>query len=64
MNRFALRLAIGGGLAALVGLLWLGLGITGNDFDGILPGGLWKGPLLMAAGGTGVVMGVRMLRQD
>lgn len=63
MNRFALRMLFGGGAATLFGLLWLGCGLTGSDLDGVLTGGLWKGPLLMVAGIGAVVMGIRMLRE-
>lgn len=62
--KFAMKMIVGGILAALLGVVWLGYGFAGGDADGVFTGGLWKGPLLMAAGAGAVIMGFRMLRDD
>lgn len=64
MNRLGLRMILVGGGACLFGLLWFASGLSGEDLFGVLGGGMWKGPLLTAAGIGAVVMGARMLRGD
>jgi len=63
MIRFGLRLLIGGGLAAILGLIWLVNGLQGDKPDSPFAGGTWKGPVLSLAGAAAVIMGIRMLRE-
>ena len=60
---FALRMLFGGIAATIIGFIWLGYGIQGGDPEGVLTGGLWKGPLLVVTGIGSAIMGVRMLRR-
>ncbi len=59
---FALRIILGGAGAVVVGVIWFAYGLSGGDPNGVFTGGLWKGPLLAAAGAGAVIMGVRMFR--
>jgi hypothetical protein len=58
---FGIRLILGGGGAAVLGVIWFFDALEGEDPESTLKGGIWKGPLLFVAGLAAVVMGVRML---
>jgi hypothetical protein len=60
---FWLRMILGGCCAAIIGVVWFFNGLRGEDPDGIVTGGLWKGPLLFLAGAAGAFMGLRALRE-
>ena len=64
MNKLGLKLTLGGVPAAAIGIYWFVGELNGGDPDGILTGGLWKGPLLICAGIAAVIMGIRMLREE
>ena len=60
-NKFAIRLLLGGGGCACIGLWWLEEGIRGGKINEIIGGLLWKGPLLLVTGLAAVYYGFRMM---
>jgi hypothetical protein len=59
----AIKLFLAGIIGVIIGIIWFIAGLR-NDPDGVLSGGLWKGPIAFTVGVVALVLSIREITRE